>query len=226
MRRFGTLTPAILLGPAVAALLAGGAAPVLGQDARALDVLEGASRRYLSLAGFCADFRQVIDVTLLRDRVESEGELCQLRPDRFEMRWSEPAGDRVVADGSSLWVYFPNTDEGQAFRTPLDRSGARFDLHREFLEDPGARYEATYEGTEVIDGRENHMLLLLPKEPSPYLRARIWVDDETDLIRRLELLEESESIRTLDLTNTRLDPSLPADRFDFEAPPGVQVITR
>lgn len=220
MKRLGPLTPVILLA------LALGAMPAVAQNDRAVDVLEAASHRYLALEGFCADFRQRIDVTLLRQEKVSEGELCQLRPDRFEMRWTDPAGDRVVADGSSLWVYFPSTDEGQAFRTPLDQSGGRYDLHREFLEDPGERYDATYEGTEVIDGRETHVLILLPREPSPYLEARIWLDAETDLIRRLELLEESESIRTVDLTNTRLDPALAPDRFEFDPPPGIQVITR
>jgi outer membrane lipoprotein carrier protein len=196
---------------------------------RAIDgpaVLARAAERYASLDGFCADFHQTIDVTLLRQTKESSGVLCQEKPNNFEMRWEDPPGDRVVADGTDLWVYFPSTDEGQAYRTPIATSEGRFDLHREFLSDPGARYEATYEGREPIDGKDMYVLSLTPKVTSPYEHATLWIDPSTEIIRRLKILEESESIRTLDLTNTRLNPTLTADRFHFDPPPDVQVITR
>jgi outer membrane lipoprotein-sorting protein len=142
------------------------------------------------------------------------------------MRWDDPEGDRIVADGSDLWVYFPSTDEGQAFRTPLESSEGRFDLHREFLSDPGERYDATYLRTESVDGRNTYVLRLRPTAPSPYVETTLWIDTSEYLIRRLEILEESESIRTLDLIGMRLNPQIPPERFRFEPPPGVQVITR
>jgi outer membrane lipoprotein carrier protein len=193
-------------------------------DAQA--VLSRAAERYAALQGFCTEFHQTIDVTLLRQTRESRGELCQTKPNGFEMRWDDPEGDRIVADGSDLWVYFPSTDEGQAFRTPLESSEGRFDLHREFLSDPGERYEATFLRTERIDGRDTYVLRLLPRVPSPYLETTLWIDTGEYLIRRLEILEESESIRTLDLVGMRLNPQIPPERFRFEPPPGVQVITR
>lgn len=205
-------------------ILGGTPLRVSGQEA--VSVLERAAERYASLRGFCADFNQTIEVTLLRETVESQGELCQLRADNFEMRFTDPPGDRIVADGNDLWVYFPSTDEGQVFRSPLAGSEGRFDLHREFLSDPGERYLATLEGRDRIDGRDVYLLSLRPRVRSPYLQARIWIGVEDALIRRIEILEESESIRTLELTNIRLDPVIAADRFRFDPPPGVQVITR
>jgi outer membrane lipoprotein carrier protein len=195
-----------------------------GPDATA--ILARAAARYEALQGFCAEFRQTIDVTLLRQTRESRGELCQAKPNGFEMRWDDPEGDRIVADGSDLWVYFPSTDEGQAFRTPIESSEGRFDLHREFLSDPGERYEATFLRTERIDGRDTYVLLLRPRAPSPYVETTLWIDTAESLIRRLEILEESESIRTLDLVGMRLNPQIPPERFRFDPPPGVQVITR
>lgn len=205
-------------------ILGGAPSRVSGQEA--VSVLENAAERYASLRGFCADFNQTIDVTLLRETVESRGELCQLRPDNFEMRFTNPLGDRVVADGDYLWVYFPSTDEGQVFRSPLAGSEGRFDLHREFLADPGERYSATLEGHDRIDGQDMYRLSLRPRVRSPYVQARIWIGVEDVLIRRIEILEESESIRTLDLTNIRLNPAITPARFRFDPLPGVQVITR
>lgn len=192
---------------------------------QSLPLLERASARYQQMATFCADFRQEVQVTVLRQTVRSGGVLCQARPDRFDMRFNDPEGDRLVADGSHLWVYFPSTDPGQVFRTNMAGMDGRFDLHREFLSDVGNRYTATAEGTESLDGRTLRIIRLEPRVPSPYVRARIWVDEQDFMIRRVEILEESESIRTLHLSGYRINPSLPADQFRFTPPAGVQVIS-
>jgi len=198
--------------------------PVRGQEAAA--ILERASERHEALSAFCANFHQVIEVTLLRDTIVSRGELCQARSDRFDMRWSDPAGDRVVADGTDLWVYFPSVDEGAVNRTRLAGSEGQFDLHREFLSDPGERYDATYLGTEQAAGRATYLIALRPRAASPYRSARVWIDTADYLIRKIEIEElESENRRTVELTNIRIDPNLPEDRFRFEPPAGVQVIS-
>ncbi len=207
------ISPLLVAPPAVAA-----------QDASL--ILERAADRYSSLSGFCASFAQTIDVTLLREVKRSRGELCQARPDDFEMRFADPPRDRIVADGNDLWVYFPSTDEGQVFRTPLAQAEGRFDLHREFLSSPGERYASTLEGEERIGDQVMHVLSLEPRVRSPYVHARLWIGAEDYLIRKLEILEESESIRTLELSEIQLNPDLPADWFRFDPPPGVQVITR
>jgi outer membrane lipoprotein carrier protein len=218
--RRGVLHAAALIGFGVPLF------PVPGVAQDAVAVLERAAERYAALEGFCADFRQEIQVTLLRQTARSRGELCQARSDRFEMRFTEPEGDRVVADGVHLWVYFPSTDDGQVFRTGLGGGEGRFDLHREFLSDPGVRYAARLEGREVLEGRDVFVLDLTPLVPSPYVNARVWIDASDHLIRRLVILEDSESIRTLDLSNIRLNPAMDETRFRFDPPSGVQVIAR
>ncbi len=212
----------------LAVALLGFSAPagLVAQEPDALDILQRAAARHEALQGFCADFRQEIEVTLLRETVRSRGELCQVRPDRFDMSWSDPEGDRIVADGTDLWVYHPSSDDGQVFRTVLAGSEGRFDLHAEFLSDPGERYAAVLEGTGEAGGTDAWILDLTPRVPSPYLHARVWIDREAYLIRKLVIQEESESIRTVELTNLRLDPTLAPERFRFDPPPGVQVIVR
>lgn len=203
-----------------------GASP-LGVGAQgATEVLEAASERYASLDGFCADFKQMVEVTLLRQTTRSRGELCQLPPDRFEMRFTDPEGDRVVADGEDLWVYFPSTDEGQVFRHHLGATDGRFDLHGEFLSNPGERYRATHEGRESVNGTDTHVLLLEPVESARYQKARVWIDTANHLIRKLEIHDDADSIRIIELSNLRLNPVISSDRFHFDPPSGVQVISR
>jgi outer membrane lipoprotein carrier protein len=224
--------PALAASALATLVLLGGVAPAQAQapgnpgQAEALAVLERAAERYRSISAFCADFRQEVQNDLLGQTTRSRGELCQRRPDRFEMRFTDPAGDRVVADGAYLYVYFPSTDPGQAFRTDPGAAEGRFDLHREFLEDAGARYTPTLEGDEAVDGRPARVLALRPTGRSPFLHARIWVDSADSVIRRLEITESEGFVRTLVLSNLVLNPDLPDARFRFEAPAGVRVVTR
>ena len=197
-----------------------------GTSAEALAILTRAAERYETMTGFCAQFRQVVENDLLRQTTRSRGELCQRRPDRFDMRFTDPEGDRVVADGRYLWAYFPSTDPGQAFRTDPGAAEGRFDLHREFLGDPGERYAPTLEGRETLEGRAVHILALRPLRTSPFLRARIWVDVDDALIRKIEITETEGFVRTLELSSMQLNPSLPDARFRFDVPPGVRVVSR
>lgn len=199
--------------------------PLAASGQEAIEILERAADRYVALDGFCADFRQVVDNEILGRTIRSEGELCQARPDRFEMRFTDPAGDRVVADGEHLWVYLPSTDAGQVFRGGISEAGGRFDLHAEFLSDPGERYEPTLEGREEVGGRSTWVVRLQPIGTSHFLRARLWID-ENDLIRRAEIVEDEGLIRTLHLDGIRLNPTIPAAWFEFEPPAGAQVVRR
>jgi outer membrane lipoprotein carrier protein len=187
-------------------------------------ILEAAAARYEALAGFCANFRQRVDVGLLGETKESSGVLCQAGSDRFEQRFTDPAGDRIVADGAFLWVFFQSVDAGQVTRTRLAQSGRPYDLHGEFLSNPGERYESFVDATDLIDGRQVWVVSLRPRTPSPYRSARVWIDRADSLIRRIVIEEDSEYVRTLDFSGIRLNPTLGADWFRFIPPTGVQVI--
>jgi outer membrane lipoprotein carrier protein len=219
-------------GPTAAGPTAGppqaGAPASPAPDPEALALLERAAERHRGIETFCADFEQVVENEILRQTTRSRGELCQARPDRFEMRFTDPQGDRVVADGTHLWVYFPSTDPGQAFRTDPGEAGGRFDLHREFLADPGVRYRPALDGRETVNGRATRILRLDPASPgsSPFTRARVWVDEADALVRKVEITETEGFVRTVTLSGMRLNPVPGAGWFRFDPPTGVRVVVR
>jgi len=221
----GFLRTALSAGILACALLLPTAKGAMAQDAGA--ILSRAAERYETLSGFCADFQQVIEATLMRRTVSSAGELCQTSSHLFEMRFTNPAGDRYVADGTYIWSYTPSIDAEQVFRTRVASSGGRFDLHREFLTNPGVRYSPRLLRREVAGGRDCFVLELTPRTASPdYQRATVWVDASDYLIRKIEIQEVSENIRTVEFMAIRLNPTIPASRFQFDPPAGAQVITR
>lgn len=217
-----SLASAALLLATVALLVV--PSSLVAQDARS--ILQAAADRHQALSGFCADFRQVVDNDILRQVTRSRGELCQAGSDLFEMRFTDPEGDRVVADGEHIWIYLPSADPGQVFQGVLNGSGGQFDLHRELLAEPGERYLPTLEGEEEVDGHRTHVLALEPAGVSPFLRARVWVDVSNHMLRKLQITEDEGFVRTVELSALEVNPTIPPERFQFEPPSGVQVIRR
>jgi len=219
----------LLIVPMAVALAVSG--PLHGQsasssDAQALEVLERAGARYAAVKGLCADFEQVIEVTLLGETKHSRGRMCQQQPNLFLMDFTEPAGDLVVADGESLWIYYPSTDDKQVFRQALGSGGGGLDFHREFLADPGVKYVATYQAREVAGGQVLHVIGIVPNAPASYERARVWIDEASGLIHRVILEEENGSIRNVALSNLDVNPVLDPALFSFTPPPGANVLER
>ena len=186
-------------------------------------VLQSAGARYRASSAVCADFTQELNNPLLRETHTGRGRICQKQPNLFMMRFSDPAGDALVADGQAFWRYTPSTDPKAVIQLPLDRVGA-IDPYREFLQDTSRKYDARLNGQETIAGSAAHRIVLVPKQPASYREAELWIDARSNLLRRVELREENGVVRRISLSNIALDAPLPADAFIFKQPPGTQII--
>lgn len=186
------------------------------------EILLAAERAYDAVRTMRASFTQELTVPLLNSTHNSRGDLYHRKPDRFAMRFTEPAGDLVVADGTSLWAYYPSTDPGQVLRASSGEAG-RLDLQREFLSNPTERFDATLEGTETIEGRRVHRLRLVPRSPAGYSSVRIWIDAQDSLARRFEVVESNDNIRRVELHDLRVNVDLPEGVFTFTPPEGAQI---
>lgn len=194
----------------------------LPQDAVA--VLSRAAARLEELRAFCGDFRQEIRNPLLGQVTRSTGRLCQQRPNLFVMDFTDPAGDRVVADGTWVWTYFPSTDPRQVVRFPLAEQG-RLDFFQEFVADPGVRYTPSLRGEEPVGGRPAWRIDLAPRDRTHFVGATVWIDRTTSLLRKVEIEQDNGSVRVVELGELELNPPLPAGRFTFTPPAGVQIFT-
>ncbi len=83
-----------------------------------------------------------------------------------------------------------------------------------------------YLGEESLSGRGTHLISLKPLEPSGFQEARIWLDSQRSLILQARIGMEDGSVRTVSLSNIRLEPAPDPQRFRFVPPPGAQVIRR
>ena len=176
-----------------------------------------------------ATFEQTITNSLTGSTGNARGEFQQQRPNRLAIRFTEPAGDRIVSDGSSVWVYLPSSAPGQVVkRSAADASAIPLDITGEFLTDPRTRYAVTSAGSATVAGHAAHSLLLTPKVDSqaPFTKATIWVDDDDGLIRQFETVEQSGVTRRVRITSLELNVPIERSTFTFTPPAGVRVVER
>lgn len=189
-------------------------------------VLDRASAAYQTVSTLSADFVQVVVNPLVGAPDTTRGRLYQMRPNHFAMRFTEPRGDRIVADGRYLWLYTPSTTPGQVIRTAIPPAGSTGpNLIGQFVERPRERYRARYLRADSLEEKVADVVALAPRAPDqPYTDAVLWVDRETGLLRRLEITETSGQRRILVLRNVRVNAGVPDREFRFSPPAGSRVV--
>jgi len=205
------------------ALFAAGVSAQAGQpDADA--IVTRAARNFRALTSLQADFRQRIEDPFLGP-TNQRGVMSQSGTSRFAMRFTEPANEAIVLDGTNTWIYTPSTVAGMVRRSPMP-SGPTYGLNllAWFLDRPLERYRVSYVKTEEIDGRRCDVLLLEAVAADlPFRRATVWFDREDALPRRLEI-QERPIRRIIELTRLRPNIALAPGVFTFTVPNGVRVI--
>lgn len=210
------------LAPLAAAIVA--AAPLAAQNADA--ALARAQQAYDEMRTLRAEFEQTIINPMLGGPERSRGVLFLEPPGRFAMRFLEPRGDRIVADGRWLWIYAPSSVPDQVIRQDIPTTGATTpNLFAQFVDRPLERYRATYLGADTIGTEAVDLVKLVPREKGQPFREAVIAVGQDGWLRRLSLVEASGQRRELVFTTLAVNHSIPRAEFIFEAPKGAKVVT-
>jgi outer membrane lipoprotein carrier protein len=165
-----------------------------------------------------ADFRQELWTADQRLLETATGTLSLKRPNRFLWHYVEPIEQSVVADGQELWMY--DVELAQVTVTPLEDSSTSSPA----MLLSGDR--AVRDGFDVVrnfsvDGLQ--WVELKPKlEGTDFTSVRIGFNDSTP--ERLELVDGLNQVTRIEFSGVVVNPDLADAVFDFEPPPGVDVI--
>jgi outer membrane lipoprotein-sorting protein len=196
----------------------------LAAQSLADSLLDRAARAVAQARTMRANFEQSVTNPDLKQTKSSKGEFGQQGAAKFAMRFSDPPGDAIVADGQNVWVYLPSASRGQAIKLPLTE-GAQLDLFAQLLTSPRTSYKITSGGRATIGERAVEVVLLDPKVPgTPFAKATLWIDRESALVRQLEAVELSGLVRRIRFVDIRTDGELPANFLKFVVPEGVRVL--
>ena len=201
------------------------AAPLSAQSADS--ALARAQRAYDSMRTLKAAFYQTLTNPMLGKPEPSRGVLFLQPPGRFAMRFTEPDGDRIVADGRWLWVYTPSSVPDQVIRQKIPSAGANTpDLFSQFVDHPAARYRATFLREDSIAGEPVDVVRLIPKGQNEAFREAVLAISQRDgWMRRLSLAEESGQHRELVFERLDVNILIPPGELRFSAPRGTKVVT-
>ena len=201
--------------------------PTVRQSVDPLPILDRASAVFDSVQTLAAGFVQVVTNPLVGEPDTTRGTLFQRRPSYFEMRFTAPQGDRIVADGRHLWLYTPSTTPGQVIRTAIPATGTTGpNLIGQFVDHARERYQARYVRADTLrsDGAADVIALVPKASDLPYRSAVIWVARSDGLVRRLEITESSGQDRIVVLHDLVVNGAVPDREFTFSVPQGVRVV--
>lgn len=191
-------------------------------------LLERARSRYERLESMTASFEQTVTVALLEQESHGTGRWYQKGPGRFKMEFTDPPEDVIVADGEHLWLYYPSTHPGQVIRTTIEANATgrgMADLQGRIFQEARRGYRIEDGGVHQVSGTRTSELVLTPTDGtrSPYRKVRVWVGQSDLLVRKFEIVEENETVRTVRLWDLEPDAAVADSVFRFQVPAGVEV---
>ena len=200
-----------------------GAANLGAQSPEAL--MDRAATKYASMKTVRAEFRQTITNPLTGTSSVSRGELLRREPNLLAINFTDPKGDRVVADGKAVWVYLPSSAPGQVMRlSAKNKSAGSIDPGALFLTSPRTRYSMKSGGTATVAGARTDVVLLTPKTSSaPFTHAKVWVD-ATGNVKQFEVTDANGLTRFVVITKLTPNASIDRSAFSFTPPRNTRIV--
>jgi outer membrane lipoprotein carrier protein len=210
--------------PTYLAAIAFSAFPISTHAQNAGAIIDRAAAAYARLSSMRAEFRQTLTNPLTGSTQTTSGVILRRKPNLLSINFE--SGDRVAADGSTLWFYLPSSAPGQVIRMPYSgESTGAVDPANQFLNSPRTRFTVSSAGTAALGGRATHAVTLVPKRPNPaFTSAKVWIDDNDSSIRQFDLETANGLRRHVVITSFTANPDLSRSSFRFSVPKGVKVV--
>ena len=155
----------------------------------------------------------------------SRGVLLRKAPNLLSVVFAGADGDRVIADGTSLWIYSPASAPGQVLK--MSNSGGRMnsvDPGSQFLVSPRTKYKIRQLGAAKVNGRSTQMFELIPRQQTAFTKAIVWIDKSDASVRKFETTDANGLKRVVEILTWKPNVSIPKSAFRFVPPPGTRII--
>lgn len=188
------------------------------------DIVARVQSRYDATHDFTARVVQKLRIASLDKTLTSEGTVAFKKPGRMRWEFKEDDPQIIVADGKTLWFYKPQ--EQQVFKAPFD-AAFKSTTPISFLTGVGRiaqDFDVTLNGTSV-DGKLVYLQLVPKRDGGDVGTLRLRVTHDTADIRGAEVYDPLGNVSILEFEDLQRNLDLPDERFEFEVPPGVDVIS-
>ncbi|MDP9279461.1 MAG: outer membrane lipoprotein carrier protein LolA [Gemmatimonadota bacterium] len=198
--------------------------PISARAQSADAIIDRAVAAYARLNSMRAEFTQTLTNPLTGNSQTTSGVILRKKPNLLSITFE--SGDRVAADGSTLWVFLPSSVPGQVMRMPYTGSNAStVDPAEQFLNAPRTRFTVTSSGTATVSGRATHAVTLVPRRANAgFTSAKVWIDDADSSIRQFDVESANGLKRHVVITSFTPNPELSKSTFRFAVPKGAKIV--
>ena len=198
--------------------------PIAAHAQSAEAIIDRAAAAYARLNSMRAEFRQTLTNPLTGSTQTTNGVILRRKPNLLSINFE--SGDRVAADGSTLWFYLPSSAPGQVIRMPYNgESEINVEPAGQFLNSPRTRFTVSPAGSATLGGHATHAVTLVPKRPNQaFTSAKVWIDDNDSSIRQFDVETANGLRRQVVITSFTANPDLSRSSFRFSVPKGVKVV--
>jgi len=175
-----------------------------------------------------ADFVQVKTSALLQESLESAGVFSFQAPDLARWEYLSPDPITLLIHGGEMFTWY--RDIGRAERISVGRVSQRVLEYLSASSSIGTllEYFTVYMYTPA-DVSQPYRLELKPRFKRIEKRLKsleIWVEPEQYLPVRMRYLEADDDVTEYRFENFRINEEIPAERFELDLPPGVELEER
>jgi outer membrane lipoprotein carrier protein len=184
------------------------------QDAQ--EIIKKVQSKYENITDAKATFTQTLKSSGGKAN-SSSGVIYIKKADKYRI---EAGGQVIITDGKTSWSYSPRRK--QVVIDNYKDDGNSFSPNK-FLFSYPENFYSDLDGEENVGGVDCYIIKLTPRSGGSVKSAKLWVDKNEDLIRKINIVT-NESSNTYSLKNISLDTGLSSSKFSFTPPKGVEVI--
>ncbi|MBX7041660.1 MAG: outer membrane lipoprotein chaperone LolA [Ignavibacteria bacterium] len=190
------------------------AAQLQAQDAQ--EIIRRVQSKYDNISDAKATFTQTVKGSGGKGN-SSSGVIYIKKQNNYRI---EAGNQIIITDGVTSWVYSPN--KKQVVIDNYKDDGSTFSPNK-FLFSYPENFYSDLEGEETIGGTACYLIKLTPRGGSNVKSAKIWIDKNEDLIKKITI-STNQSTSTYTLKDITLDAGVSSSKFTFTPPSGVEVI--
>jgi outer membrane lipoprotein carrier protein len=213
---------------AAVALIASTVAPPAGaQQATTPDVATAVANVqafYNKTTTFSADFSQQYLAKAYNTTKTSSGHVIFSKPGKMDWEYTDPTGNRIVSDGTTLRVY--EAANKQMYEQTVNQS--QYPAALSFLTGQGSLSQNF--DFQVLPGAQlqyagGYVLVGTPKQPTPaYTKVLFYVDQGTSQVLRVLILDGQQNRNRFDFSNAQVNTNVDASKFVFNPPAGTTIV--
>lgn len=185
------------------------------------EIIKKTQKSYQKVLGLSATFEQSSVLLGMAGSFQSTGTLKFMRQGKMYWEYLTPKPQKFISDGETVWFYEPDVNQ-----VTIGKLTKSFDsqVPVSFLLGVGD-LEESFTAADACKVDSGYLLKLKPKDPQPNLKEfSLLVDSDAFLPIGAKIVDSGDTSTQFVFEDLKQVKSFDPDQFNFDPPPGVDVV--